>query len=311
MKCHSAAAPSLMSRSGTSSPAPTGSRSSIPARRAAADLGAAAPEPKIGDPLSLARARKLATTAMLQLGRGIDPADEKRQRGEAKTVATMLDEFVDRYCRKEKKLRTADRIESDFERLVKPEIGDIMVYDLRRSHVTDMLDDIADENGPVMADRTLAYFRKACNWYATRDDLFNSPIIKGMARNESEARNRILTDDEIGDIWAALDIAAVPPCYPNYIKTMLVTATRRSEAAQMHSSEVEDDLWTIPGERYKRLPKHKGLDHVVPLMAQARALMGGEAAGLQIAMAGSFSRLRPARRVLAASPKRRRRWIKR
>jgi hypothetical protein len=46
-----------------------------------------------------------------------------------------------------------------FERLVKPAIGKVGIYDLRRSQVVDMLDTIADDHGPVMADRTLAYVR--------------------------------------------------------------------------------------------------------------------------------------------------------
>lgn len=248
---------------------------------AAADLGKAAPEPKIGDVLSLAGARKLATTAQLQLGRGIDPADERRQGAEASTISEMLDDFVERYCRQEKKLRSADTIESAFERLVKPDLGDLSVYELRRSHVTDMLDDIADENGPVAADRALAYFRKACNWYATRDDRFNSPIVSGMARSEYEARSRILGDDEIRDLWSALDKITDPVCYAPFVKSLLLCATRRNELSRMHSSEIDRDEWIIPGARYKRLPKHKGCDHLVLLSPQARALIGEKPQGVK------------------------------
>ena len=42
----------------------------------------------------------------------------------------------------------------------------------------------------------------------------------------------------------------------------------------MHSREVDGDLWTIPGERYKNK-----LDHVIPLTEEARALIGGKPAG--------------------------------
>jgi integrase len=248
---------------------------------AAADLGKAAPEPKIGDVLSLAGARKLATSAQLQLGRGIDPADERRQHAEASTISEMLDDFVKRYCKQEKKLRSTDTIESAFERLVKPDLGDLSVYELRRSHVTDMLDDIADENGPVAADRVLAYFRKACNWYATRDDRFNSPIVPGMARSEYEARNRILADDEIKDLWASLGTIVGPSCWAPFTKSLLLCATRRNESARMHSSEIDRDEWIIPGSRYKRLPKHKGCDHLILLSPQARALIGEKPQGVK------------------------------
>ena len=39
---------------------------------------------------------------------------------------------------------------------MKPSIGKVGIYDLRRSQVVGMLDTIADNYGPVMADRTLA-----------------------------------------------------------------------------------------------------------------------------------------------------------
>jgi len=71
------------------------------------------PDPRIGDPL--ASARKLAADTMLQVGRGIDPAADKETAGEALTVSGMLDQFVERYCKKEKKLRSVDQIESAFE----------------------------------------------------------------------------------------------------------------------------------------------------------------------------------------------------
>jgi integrase len=188
----------------------------------------------------------------------------------------LLDKFVERYVRKEAKLRTADQIEATFKRLVAPAIGNLGVYEIRRSHVVDMLDEIADESGPAMAHRTLALVRKAFNWYAIRDDGFSIPIVKGMGPGVGDARNRILDDDEVRDIWTALETADVPDCYPAFVKMLLLTATRRNEAANMHTSEFEGDVWTIPGARYKRLPKYAGLDHVVPMTAEVRALIGGK-----------------------------------
>ncbi len=185
----------------------------------------------------------------------------------------LLDLFVERYVEKEAKLRSADQIKDAFERLVAPAIGKLGVYEIRRSHVIDMLDDIADESGPAMADRTLAHVRKAFNWYATRDDEFSPPIVKGMGRTKTKerARKRVLADDEIRDLWAALETVDAPDCYPPFVKTLLLTATRRTESSRMHTSELEGDLWTIPGARYKTK-----LDHVIPLTDAARALIHGE-----------------------------------
>ena len=104
---------------------------------------------------------------------------------------------------------SADEYVSAFDRLVRPRIGKLGIYDLRRSHVIRVLDEIEDKNGPVMADRTLAYLRKAFNWYATRDDHFNVPVVRGMGRvkPKERARTRVLSDEEIRLIWPLLGTA--------------------------------------------------------------------------------------------------------
>jgi integrase len=214
----------------------------------------------------------------LATGKREDPRPERTRRlqdgdkPKGLTVAAMLDDFVARYVEKEAKLRSADQIKTLFERLVKPAIGKLGIYDIKRSHVVTMLDDITDESGPVMADRALAFSRKAFNWYAARDDDFLPPIVSGMARTKPKerARKRVLADDEIRDLWTALDILQdAPACYPRFVKMLLLTATRRNEAADMHTSEIDGKVWTIPGARYKTK-----LDHVVPLTEAARALLG-------------------------------------
>lgn len=224
---------------------------------------------------AIVKADKLAKD--IKNGRRVDPRPDRTRRLQegdrvvGETVSGLLDKFIERYAKKEAKLRTADQIEAAFDRLVKPRIGKIGIYALRRSDVVDMLDEIEDESGPVMADRILATVRKAFNWYATRDDEFNSPIVKGMARTKPKERaaKRTLADDEIRDLWAALETVDVPDCYPAFVKMLLLTATRRNEAADMRTSELEGELWTIPGARYKTK-----LDHVVPLTTAARALIG-------------------------------------
>jgi integrase len=187
------------------------------------------------------------------------------------TISGLLDEFVARYVEKESGLRSGDTIKRTFERLVKPAIGHHAVADLRRSHVVKMLDTIADENGPVMADRTLALIRKAFNWRAARDDDFHPPIAKGMARTKPKERerDRVLSDEEIKDLWTALDSVKEPACYPAFIRTLLLTATRRNEAAQMRWDEIDGKSWVIPAARYKT-----GIDHTVPLTEKVLNIIG-------------------------------------
>jgi integrase len=234
---------------------------------------------------AIIKADKLAKD--IKNGRREDPRPDRTRRlqdGDQpidKTVGGVLDQFVDRYVKKEAKLRSAKMIKSQIDRLVKPRIGKLPIHGekrVRRSHIVDMLDEIADEHGPVMADRVLAYVRKGFNWYATRDDEFQPPIVRGMSRTKPKdrKRKRVLSDDEIRDLWLALGAMPEPACFAPFVKSLLLCATRRNESSEMHSSEIDGELWTIPGERYKNK-----LDHVVPLTAAARALIGEKPAGAQ------------------------------
>ena len=199
------------------------------------------------------------------------------------TVADMLDQFVKRHVDNvASPLRSAGQIKDVFERLVKPRIGKLDIQALDIDPITKMLDQIEDDSGPVMATRTLAYFRKACNWQAARGGKFKSPIVIGMARGQTSMRQRVLVKtteekfdpQELVDVLTALEIADVPDCYRRYIKLLLLCVSRRNEVAGMHSSEITGNTWTVPAARYKRLPKNAHLDHIVPLSAAARELIG-------------------------------------
>ncbi|UPJ58682.1 site-specific integrase [Bradyrhizobium sp. 192] len=256
--------------------------------------GKASAEPKVGDAMSLGYARKLAADVRIKVRQGRDPAGERRgvkeerRAAEANTFRTVADEFFKRKCGMKIdakgnvtfdtiRMRSGAAWHATLERLVCPVIGETPISDIKRKkHITALLDKIEDGSGAVMADRVLAILRAIMNWHATKDEDYVSPIVRGMARTKPKerARKRILTDDEIRDVWTALDNADLPTCYPAYIRSLLLTATRRNEAADMSSSEIEDDLWTIPGERYKTK-----LDHVVPLTQQVRVLIGGKPNG--------------------------------
>jgi integrase len=223
-----------------------------------------------------------------RVDRGENPIEDRAPSPATATVASILDEFVVRYVRNPKqplRERTADEYESAFNRLVKPRIGKLGIYEVRRSHIIKMLDEIEDANGPVAADRTLAYVRKAFNWYATRDDQFNVPVVRGMARvkPKERARTRVLSDDEIRAIWPEL---AKAETFGAFTKTLLLTAQRRDEVAHMSRKEIgSEGIWTISAERYKAKrpnfvplpkaalaviaaqPKHDNCDYVFPSRA--------------------------------------------
>jgi integrase len=219
------------------------------------------------------QARELAQQRAGEVAAGRNPLAEieaaRAKASGSNTIDALLDAFVERHVRKN--LRSADEIERVFNVYVRPRIGWRPIHELQRRDVVELLDAIEDSGAPVMADRTLAHLRKAFNWWATRDDTFVPPIVKGMARTKpaERARKRFLSDEELCDVWRALDVANVPTCYPAYVRALLLTAQRRDEVARMNWPEIEGNVWVIPAERYK-----SGNENIVPVTEAITKLLG-------------------------------------
>ena len=130
-------------------------------------------EPELDTPLSLAAARVLATKALRQAKGGIDPTAEKRKHrvalrtAEADTLAAISEEYL---RREGSKLRSLHQRRSDLE-LLYSDLGRQPVDQIRRGQYTRVLDRIADERGPVRADRVLAALKRLLSWHAERSDL--------------------------------------------------------------------------------------------------------------------------------------------
>ena len=214
-------------------------------------------------------ARRLAKVQMGRVADNKDPAAE-RDRG-VSSVNMLLDNFLQRYVEAQG-LRSGKEIRRCFDVYVRPHIGGRSIYDLGRGDISSLLDKLEDRHGATQADRVLALLRKACNWQMTRDDKFTSPVIKGMARTKpaDRARVRVLDDQEIRDLWQALDeVVGVPPWFPGFVRTLLLTGQRLGNVQLLCSDNIADGVWTIEAEDRRKL-KH-GL--LVPLSKPAQAIL--------------------------------------
>jgi integrase len=219
--------------------------------------------------LGLEAARKRAKALLGEVAHDRDPLGERRaaRARERDTFQTIAESYL---AREGKKLRTVEDRRQTMARLVYPVIGARPIADIRRSDIVRLLDCIEDENGPVMADLTLAYIRKVMNWHASRSDEFRSPIVRGMTRTSAKerARARILNDDELRAVWKAAEATAGP--FGAFIKFLLLTAARRREASDATWDELEDGVWLLPAARNKVKQ-----DFARPLSGAAQKLVNG------------------------------------
>jgi integrase len=225
------------------------------------------------------QARKKALKVAAEVRDGSEPVSAaelaaKQRQAAGHTLDWLLDNFIARHVRPN--LRSASEIERTFRVYVRPRLGSRSIYDLRRRDLVELLDGIEDNNGPVMADRVLAHLRKAFNWHAARDDQFVPPLVRGMARTKGieRARTRTLSDEELRDLWQALDSATLPAPFPKLVRMLLLSCQRRDEVSRIAWEEIEHGVWEIPASRYKT-----GQPNAVPLSAAARALIGDKGKG--------------------------------
>jgi integrase len=203
--------------------------------------------------ISLEDAREKAREWHKAIRDGVDPAAQR-----AETFQAVAEEYL---SREGSKLRTADVRRAQLERLY-PLLGARPVGEIRRQEIVRLLDKIEDERGREAAHRALMLVSKIFNWHASRSE-FKSPIVRGMGRTANVSRQRVLSDDELRAVWHA--DAGV---FGSFVRFLLLTATRRNEAAAMRWSELTGGDWIIPAERYKT-----GLELVLPLSGAARRLL--------------------------------------
>jgi integrase len=220
----------------------------------------------INSVLSLDDARKQAKDILGQVARGGDPATERRKAADAERNAlrAIIAEY---FAREGAKLRTMDKRLAALERLVIPKFGGWSIYDIRRSDLQRLLDEIEDNNGAPMAQQVLAFLRRIFSWYEQRADDFRSPVVRGMARLKAadSERSRILADDELRAIWTTAESFKKP--WGPYVRLLLLTGARRAELGNLKWQEVNGDIF-IPGSRYK-----SGKDFLLPLSKAARAVL--------------------------------------
>jgi integrase len=217
--------------------------------------------------LGLEGARKQARIVQGAVAKGSDPVGEKR--AERNAVRTTLAAIFDEYERLEgSKLRSAVSRRALFINHVLPTLGSRPIADIRRGEIVALMDGLEANVGARTANLTLALLSRMMGWYAVRNEDFRSPLVKGMARQENPARDRVLSDDEIRALWTATADQADP--FHRLLRFVMLTATRRDEAAAMRWQEIEGDVWTIPASRYKTK-----VEMAIPLSEAARSILAG------------------------------------
>jgi integrase len=223
--------------------------------------------------MTLADAHQAHADAMKKLEQGIDPGAEtvaeRKEERKAPTVATLADEYLEKWAKPRKRSWREDKRILDKD--VTPSWGRRKAREITRRDVIRLLDGIVDRGAGIMANRTLATIRKMFNFAVSRDIVPVSPCLAVRSPAPERQRDRVLTTDEIHALWHGLEGAKMMAEGTKLaLKLQLVTGQRKAEIVTAAWDEIDltDRWWTIPPEKAKNKMAHR-----VPLSPLALELL--------------------------------------
>jgi len=216
--------------------------------------------------IDLKAARELGAKALRAVAEGRDPGEEKA-RARAKrpdSVDRVVEQFLERHCRRVNRPKTAYETERLLRRHVLPRWHGRNIDSITRRDVLDVLDRIVDSGASIEANRALAAVRKLFNWALSRDIIALSPCAGVKPPSAETSRDRVLSDDELRQIWKAAEKFGFP--FGSIVQLLVTCGQRRDEVGRMRWSEIDfkKQLWTLPRGRMKAKQPHE-----VPLNALA------------------------------------------
>jgi len=235
---------------------------------------------------------------------GADPArDRQRKKAEAqaqpiKTLRDMAEAYFEacqnghwRPRGKSQSARTLKDLRESLDRYVLPEMGDLPLADVTRPVVKRFLRDLSAKGIAAQANKAISAIRRIYNWAIVEHEgqVVAVNVATALPREPEAPRTRVLTDDELKLLWAALrdpaNIRAEPAPGEEQgarvylsrqmailLQLAVLLLQRRTELAGMTASELNLDLdspvWLIPAARMKARKAH-----LVPLPPRAAELL--------------------------------------
>lgn len=238
------------------------------------------------------QARKRAQELAALVAQGIDPreleADSRRAKDEAKRQAKekarlesdlaffrMADLWLTHYegekGRRPSSVRQAKLVVENY---LKPALGDKPLPHIARADLQPVLDAVPVTK-KAMRRAVFAYASVLFGWAARRGDISRNPLVDMAKPPAPKARDRVLGDDELVEVWKAADTMPAP--WGPFYRLAILTGQRREEVAALRWVELDRGAreWIIPADRAKN-----GVVHIVPLsdsvVQELDAIAGGK-----------------------------------
>jgi integrase len=221
------------------------------------------------DALGLADARKMAAKVMSEVLQGGDPQTERKAERLAGTFAQMAERYRDDHAkRKNKSWKQADALVRKY---LLPHWAKLNPKAIMRADVRAAIGKI---EAPILANQVLTTASAIFSW-AVKEEIVPFNPCRGIERNPTKSRERVLSDAELPLFWSAFDETGL--LRSSALKVLLLLGQRPGEISHMRWEHLSPDgWWELPGapEPKTGWPGTKnGQTHKVYLPIAARAII--------------------------------------
>jgi integrase len=226
--------------------------------------------------LSLFEARRKAREVLGDVARGDDPAQDKQERRDAETFRGLANAYLEMAQKRHRSWKEEERI---INKDLLPDFGHRLLVDIRRRDVRDHVEAIARKrDAPIMANRTLGVLSRMFNFALDREWIEANPAARIPEPGEERSRDRVLSDDELRELWTALEClsnqgeetdetaqelrskrARLTTATAQAFQVQLLTAQRPGDVRSMRWADVdlESGWWSMPASVAKNAKPHR------------------------------------------------------
>lgn len=210
---------------------------------------------KIGDAGAIApeEARELARKAVREVADGDSPVEKRKAARHAQTCGELFEAYLT-HAETAQRPTTFDGTKRHLRRNA-VSLAKEPVNAVGRATIRAFRERLLTITGPVQANRTMATVSACWNWGLLTGIIpEGANPAAGFLKFPEAARERILTMTELASIWRG---TAGGSKHDRLVRFLMLTATRRGEGGGMMWTEVNGDLWTVPGRRMKGGEAHE------------------------------------------------------
>jgi integrase len=137
---------------------------------------------------------------------------------------------------------------------------------INRAKIAALLGEVETSSGPVARNRFRSALSAFFAWCVTEGLLETNPVQGTAQANENGSRERVLTEEELRQLWCGLDDSP----FSEIVRLLLLTGQRRNEIGLLCWAEVDlaRKMIVLPPARTKNSRQHE-----LPLSSQALAIL--------------------------------------